>query len=653
MCGIAGYYFQNKILKDKGFSLEKAASRIEHRGPDDHGFFYDLNKSVGLSHNRLSIIDTSQNGHQPMTSQNEDYVIVFNGEIYNFDELRSFLNKEKKIEWKGKSDTEVLLNFYIYSQENKISEVHFFNRLNGIFSLAIWNKKDKTLMVARDSFGVKPLYYFLSNSFFSFSSEIKGLLEIIPKTLLKTKSIFGELDLDSINRYLTYLWCPGNGTPSKFIKKLEPGQFLIISDKSDSKCRDWYSPPIHTPVRLSKNTNKKNLLEKTNFLLRQAVHRQMVSDVPVGAFLSGGLDSSAIVKFAKEKNPNIACFSIDFKDDSESGFINDLYYAKKVAKFLKVPLEIISVEADTIISSIENMIWQLDEPLADPAALNVFFISKLARDKGIKVMLSGAGGDDIFTGYRRHYAANYQFLLDFIPLRISKKIYSYSCLLSTNNFYTRRIRKYFSGLNLDKTSRLINYFKWIETKDLRKLYSKEFLDEIINLNDEVPMQDFLNRLPAEADNIEKILNLERRFFLCDHNLNYTDKMSMSAGVEVRVPFLDKELVNFASQIPSKYKQKGKEGKWILKKMMEKHLPKDIIYRPKTGFGVPLRRWLKEELDDWLREILSKKNINDRGLFRANEVHKLIDKNKRGEVDATYTLFSMACIEIWCKKFLNK
>lgn len=653
MCGIAGYYLNNKIQNEKDFSLKEAALRIGHRGPDDNGFFYDLNKSLGFFHNRLSIIDTSQRGHQPMISQNDDYVIVFNGEIYNYEELRSFLNKKKKIKWQGKSDTEVLLNFYIYTQENNLSKKVFFNRLNGIFSLAIWDKKGKEILIARDSFGVKPLYYFLCKNGLSFSSEIKGLLEIIPKSFLKTKSIFNELDLDSINRYLTYLWCPGNGTPNKFIKKLDPGHSLIISNEFDSKFINWYAPPVYIPSQDKFNIKKNDVFEKTYFFLRQAVHRQMVSDVPVGAFLSGGLDSSSIVKFAKEKNSNIACFSIDLKGGSERGFADDLYYAKKVAKFLKVPLDIISVEADTIISSIENMIWQLDEPLADPAALNVFFISKLARDKGIKVMLSGTGGDDIFTGYRRHYAANYQFLLDLIPARVSNKIYDYSCLLSTNNFYTRRIRKYFSGLNLDKSSRLINYFKWIEKDDLRKLYSKDFLSEIINLNDEVPMQDFLNSLPKKSDNIEKILNLERRFFLSDHNLNYTDKMSMSAGVEVRVPFLDKDLVNYASKIPSKYKQKGKESKWILKKIMENHLPKDIIYRSKSGFGVPLRKWLKEDLDDWLREVLSKKNINDRGLFRATEVHELIDKNKRGEIDATYTLFSLACIEIWCRKFLNK
>ena len=650
MCGIAGYYFNKDILKEQDISLENANLKIAHRGPDDHGYFYDLNKAVGLAHNRLSIIDTSQNGHQPMISQDENYVIIFNGEIYNFKELRSFLNQKKQINWRGRSDTEVLLNLYIYTEENKIIKQDFFKKLNGIFSLAIWDKKNKSMLIARDSFGVKPLYYFLSENGFCFSSEIKSLLELIPKSLMKTESMFKELDLDALNRYLTYLWCPGNATPNKFLKKLEPGQFLMISKDLTSEFINWYSLPIHdVPKRKIK---KNEIFEKTHSLLRKAVHRQMISDVPLGAFLSGGLDSSTIVKFAKEKNPNISCFTIDIGGEIEEGLSDDLYYAKKVANFLKVPLEIVSVKPETITSSLEEMIWKLDEPLADPAALNVFFISKLARDRGIKVILSGAGGDDIFSGYRRHYAANYQFLMDYFPSVLNKKIYSISSLLSTNISYTRRLRKYLSGFNLDKSSRLINYFKWIERDDLRRLYSKDFLAEIDNLNDEVPMQEFLNKLPLKADNIEKLLNLEQRFFLCDHNLNYTDKMSMSAGVEVRVPFLDKELVNFVSKIPSRYKQRGREGKWVLKKIMENYLPKEIIYRPKNGFGVPLRKWLKQDLDDWLREIISFQRLKDRGLFKASEVHELIDKNKRGEIDATHTLFSIACIEIWCNKFLS-
>jgi asparagine synthase (glutamine-hydrolysing) len=650
MCGIAGYYVNEEILNEKDFSLEKASAKIAHRGPDDHGYFYDLNKIVGLSHNRLSIIDTSNSGHQPMISQDENYVIIFNGEIYNFQDLRSFLNQKKQIKWKGRSDTEVLLNLYIYSEENKISKQNFFKKLNGIFSLAIWDKKNKSMLVARDSFGVKPLYYFLSENGFCFSSEIKSLIELVPNALTKTESTFNELDLDALNRYLTYLWCPGNSTPNKFLKKLEPGQFLMISEDFNSEFINWYSLPIHDVPQ--KKIKKNEVFKKTYFLLRQAVHRQMISDVPLGAFLSGGLDSSTIVKFARELNPNIACFSIDIGGEIEAGLSDDLYYAKKVANFLKVPLEIVSVESEAITSSIEEMIWKLDEPLADPAALNVFFISKLARDRGIKVILSGAGGDDIFSGYRRHYAANYQFLMDYVPSILSRKIYSISSLLSTNNFYTRRLRKYLSGFNLEKSSRLINYFKWIERDDLRRLYSNDFLAEIDTLNDEIPMQDFLNKLPTNLNNIEKLLNLEQRFFLCDHNLNYTDKMSMSAGVEVRVPFLDNDLVNYVSQIPSRYKQNGKEGKWVLKKTMENYLPKEIIYRPKNGFGVPLRKWLKEDLDDWLRETISMQRLKDRGLFNPSAVHELIDKNKRGEIDATHTLFSIACIEIWCNKFLS-
>ena len=651
MCGIAGYYINNEILKNSDFSLEKANSKISHRGPDDLGYFYDLDKLVGLSHNRLSIIDTSQSGHQPMISQNENYVIIFNGEIYNFEDLRAFLDKKKHIKWQGRSDTEVLLNLYIYTEENNISRKTFFKKLNGIFSLAIWDKKNKKMMISRDPFGVKPLYYFLSKDGLCFSSEIKSLIEIVPKKYLETKSRFNELDLDAINRYLTYLWCPGNETPNKFFKKLEPGQFLIISEDLNYEFVNWYSPSVNNRVQIK--LNKGDIFDKTRTLLRKAVHRQMISDVPVGAFLSGGLDSSTIVRFAKEKNEKLDCFSIDLEGGSEEGFSDDIYYARKVADHLRVPLDIISVRAEEITSSIKEMIWKLDEPLADPAALNVFFISKLAREKGIKVLLSGAGGDDIFSGYRRHYAVNYQFLMDFVPSRLGEKIYSISRNLSTNNFFTRRLRKYLAGFNLNKSSRLINYFKWIERDDLQKLYSKDFLAEINNLNDEIPMQDFLSKLPSKSNNIERMLNLEQRFFLSDHNLIYTDKMSMSAGVEVRVPFLDMDLVKHVSKIPSKYKQRGKEGKWVLKKIMENYLPKEIIYRPKNGFGVPLRKWLKEDLDDWLRETISIERLKDRGLFKANEVHQLIDKNKKGELDATYTLFSIACIEIWCQKFLSR
>ena len=417
MCGISGYYFSDDLLKKFKPNLEEACSLLNHRGPDDKGIYYDLNRSLGLSHNRLSIIDNSLAGHQPMSSEDESFILSFNGEIYNFREIKNYLDKNKKIQWKSKSDTEVLLNLYVYFFENGKNPQSFLKKLNGIFSLAIWNKNDKTLLLARDAYGVKPLYYFINDQGVAFASEIKALNQLINEENSKNSDV-KKLDIDSINRYLTFLYCPGSGTPNKFIKKLSPGEVLIIKDDFHGEFLKWYVQPV---LRKKQNifVTRKDALYKTELLLKEAVQKQMVSDVPLGAFLSGGLDSSSIVHFAKEVNPNIDCFTIDVKNTFTEGFVSDLPFAKKTANFLKVPLNIISVEPELLIKSIEQMIWHLDEPLADPAALNVFYfsISKAIRNKSIIIHV---GGDDIFTGYRRHLALQYEYLWDWLPIKLRK-----------------------------------------------------------------------------------------------------------------------------------------------------------------------------------------------------------------------------------------
>ena len=651
MCGIAGYLYPNQVVNEIKPNLNEAKSLLDHRGPDDHGFYYDLNKSLGLTHTRLSILDISSAGHQPMISQCQNAVIIFNGEIYNFREIKDFLSINQKINWVGDSDTEVLLNLYLFTENNNQSFNSFLGRLKGIFSIAIWDRKKRKLLIARDHFGVKPLYYFLNSSGIAFASEIKALLPLLPKKRIIDDTLFRDLDLESINRYLTYLWCPGEGTPLKSVKKLSPGKFISINNDFKSSETNWYSLPQFSHINPKLKESKSQILVKTESLLRKAVHSQLISDVPLGAFLSGGLDSSSIVNFAREKISDISCFSIELKGTSKEGMTDDLPYAKMVANHLEVPLEIISVEPELMTSSLEKMVWQLDEPLADPAALNVFYISQLAKENGIKVLLSGAGGDDIFTGYRRHMAINNEFIWDWLPQKFRKGMHKLSLNLPVDISYFRRIRKAFSGAHMNRTNRLLNYFSWIEKEDLMKLYSDEFKNSISKFRAELPMMDFINDLPIKTNQIDKVLSLEQRFFLCDHNLNYTDKMSMATGIEVRVPFLDLDLVDFVSRIPSNYKQRGKEGKWILKKIMEPYLPNEVIYRPKSGFGVPLRHWLRFELEEWLNETLSVKRLQSRGLFDAKAVHNLISENKAGRIDATYTLFSLASIEIWCQYFL--
>ena len=634
MCGIAGYsiaFGQPSISS----LLPEIITKMSHRGPDDFGFFEDQVSGIALAHTRLSILDLSDAGHQPMISNDSNYVIAFNGEIYNFRELRHSLVSSGYV-FRSESDTEVLLALY----QDKGTDM--LDCLNGIFVFAIWDRNNQTIFLARDGLGVKPLYYAALDDRFVFASELKALLPLLPENL--------QIDHIALEQYLTFVWSPGDKTPLCNVRKVLPGQAFIIRNGCIQNCWSWYQLPPYRPINFT-FADESTLVDRTTDYLRNAVHRQLVSDVPVGAFLSGGLDSSAVVAFAKEKKSDIRCFTIDIRGNANDGFCPDLPYAKRVATHLNVPLEVVSVDSYSMASSLSKLIQSLDEPIADPASLNVLLICQLAREHGIKVLLSGAGGDDLFTGYRRHLAISTSNYISLLPLNVRILIQNLSSCLPSSYAFVRRLNKYLSAVHLDGDERVIHYFKWIDRSDLDVLYTPSFRHAVCTAQRDNPMTEFLAGLDSSIPSLERMLALEKRFFLPDHNLNYTDKMSMSVGVEVRVPFLDNQLVEFASRIPVHYKQRGREGKWILKKAMEPFLPHDVIYRPKTGFGAPVRRWLRFELRDWLRDILSPTRLHNRGLFDPQAVQRLIVANEEGKVDASYTLLSLACIELWCESFL--
>lgn len=634
MCGIGGFSFCLEATPKKDI-LYKILDKIKHRGPDDIGIYEDQDNKVGLVHTRLSIQDLSLLGHQPMLGKDGQVALVFNGEIYNFPELRLDLIN-KGVKFKGNSDTEVLLNLYI--EEGK----DMLNKLNGIFAFALWDQRSQSLFLARDNFGVKPLYYSLSNDLFFFSSELKALVPLIEN--------IDNLNFESIQSYLSFMYCPGKGTPIKSVSKILPGHAMIVQQGKIKISWKWYCQPVFQKKKII--ANKEKAIEGVRNHLRKAVKRQMVADVPIGAFLSGGLDSSAIVSFAREQNKNIHCFTIEILGEKENGVTDDLNYARSAAKYLNVPLNVVQINSTKMASDIEFMVKALDEPIADPAALNVFYISQLAKKQGIKVLLSGAGGDDLFTGYRRHYALMTEYWWDWLPYKLRKTLSYVSSKFNQNNIISRRMTKLFSGAHLEGDERLVNYFTWIQRDDLKKLYSLDFSSAIRYSNPASEMLKFLKDLPVNTDKLDKMLTLEQQFFLPDHNLIYTDRMSMAVGVEVRVPFLDKELVEFAYNIPDQFKQKGSEGKWILKKALEGHLPQDVIYRPKTGFGAPVRRWMRNELRELLGDMLSFDRLKSRGLFDPAAVWKLIIDNDKGKIDASYTLFSLLCIEIWCRNYVK-
>lgn len=629
MCGIVGHW--GSPADSTG--IEASLLAISHRGPDGHGIW--SGSGVALGHVRLAILDLTATGAQPMVSDDGAIVLTYNGEIYNFQELRRQL-ETTGIKFRGGSDTEVLLRLY------ESEGMRMLSRLNGIFAFALYDGRSGDLYVVRDALGVKPLYYTESDEAFSFCSEIKGLLPLMGHP--------GEIDGDALRRYLTFLWCPGDGTPLKKVRKLGPGEWLRVRSGKVLERRKWHVQPM-LRTRPSAMTMSQAATEVAG-ALRLAVHRQLIADVPVGAFLSGGLDSSAVVAFAREQAPDIRCFTISTPGGRDPGDPDDLPYARRVAGHLGVQLDVVEVDAARMTSAVERMVWHLDEPLADPAPLNVLFISELARASGIKVLLSGSGGDDLFTGYRRHRAVQMEKWWRWLPRAGREALELLPHLLNQASPSGRRLAKAFAGAGLEGDQALTAYFNWGRPDELAALLEPHHRAAGGGEAAEQPMLEFLSGMPEGRPPLDRMLALEQRFFLGDHNLLYTDKMSMAAGVEVRVPFLDMDLVELAAAIPVSLKQRGNMGKAILKIAMQPYLPHDVIYRPKTGFGAPLRRWLRNELREMLLDLLSEHTLKARGLFNHRAVHALIRDTDDGRRDGTYPLFALMCIEIWCRQFLD-
>lgn len=629
VCGIAGYSGQVA-----GGLLESMSGLVAHRGPDDAGTWVDPAGGAGLAHRRLSILDLSFRGHQPMTDEQSLAVVAFNGEIYNFAELRSDLRK-KGWKFRSTSDTEVLLKGYL---EFGVSVVE---RLNGIFAFAIHDRRTRQSFVARDQMGVKPLYFAQLAGAVLYASELKALLAEV--------SVPRDLDRDALLQYLTLLWAPSPRTPLKGISKLEPGHAMLLFDGRIVRKWQYHKPRFGGGPELT----AEQAIEELTRRLRNAVHRQMVADVPVGAFLSGGLDSSAIVAFARDVvgERGLDCFTIapSGTELAAEGIAEDLPYAQAVARHLGVRLHSIPVGSE-MIGELAHVIYHMDEPQADPAAINVLLISRLAKQHGIKVLLSGAGGDDLLTGYRRHRARALEAYWAWLPAPARLALAQLAGQAPGHPAVLRRLARALRDAGLDADARLYGYFHWCPPGVVGKLLRDSPPDASVAVN--LPFEQALAGMDHGARGLDRMLLLEQRFFLSDHNLLYTDKLSMAEGVEVRVPFLDNDLVAFANGLPPSLKQKNGVGKWLLKKALEPTLPKNVIYRPKAGFGAPLRAWLKGALVPVIDEVLSARAIGDRGVFDPVRARALIEDDRMGRIDASYSVFAMLSIELWCQTFLD-
>jgi asparagine synthase (glutamine-hydrolysing) len=629
MCGIAGYFGCERpdLLGDM-------ARALSHRGPDGEGIWHDSEAGVGLAHRRLAIIDTSSAAAQPMESCNGRYRVVFNGEIYNFRALGRILVRQG-YRFNLNSDTAILGPLY-----DRYGPA-MLERLNGIFAFALWDSLERELFIARDRAGVKPLYYTAASNQIVFASELKALL--------CAAGIDRTLDLGAVHDYLVHLWSPGARTMLQSVSKLLPGHFIRANTAGIAIERWVESLPARAPVKAESAAAHTSRLAA---LFDEVVSDQCVSDVPVGAFLSGGVDSSAVVAAMVATGHRPAqtyCIGFDGQNMADEGFGDDLAYARSVARQLGVPLTPIMVK-EVEATDIERLAWMLDEPQADPAALYVEAISAAARKDGIKVLMSGAGGDDIFSGYRRHQAAALRSQLG----RMGKVIGAALSMAPAGRSATLR--------RLEKLK-----YMWGDGDDAFLMRSFEFNRQEDAVACLLPEARYRNscggRQPPNAleeglrasngsNLLERMLFMELQGFLPDHNLNYTDKASMAQGVEVRVPFLDERLLEFARGTPWFLKVRRGSTKWVLKQAVAPRLPKEVLTRAKTGFGAPVRRWIEGRLQPLVMDIVTSQSFRGRGIFNPQEVERLIRDAKTGRRDVAYLVLSIVVMELWMKRFLD-
>ncbi len=628
MCAIAGL-----LGRHDRATIDAMSEALCHRGPDDDGLFLDQQAGIALAHRRLAIQDLSPTGAQPMRDASGRYTLVYNGELYNHLDLRGPLAAEGA-SFRGSSDTETLLEGMARHGPA------FLSRCNGIFALALWDSVERCLIVARDGLGVKPLYCAHTPSGFAFASELKALLAL--------PDLDRTLDPVAARAYLGYLWSPGERTMFQTVKKLAPGTWLRIGCDGTLEEGRFWSLPEYAP---DTGMTPEQAVARTGQELGAAVERQMLSDVEVGAFLSGGLDSTSIVHYARQYAPGpLQCFTISYKErPGEAGeMIADLPFARAAAAHLGVPLHEVEVSS-AMADDLTRLVSILDEPQADPAALNNLYISALAREAGIKVLLGGAGGDDVLTGYRRHRAFARDDAVGRVPGPLRALANGAAQALPGSSHLARRTRKLTAMMQGGPDERLMRAFEWLPLDRVDTLFAQPLADATAQVR--APMQAVLDAHDG-APAVERLLRLDQSFFLTDHNLNYTDKTGMAASVEIRVPFLDADFMAFAATLPLEYKMREGQTKWVLRKAMEGLLPQDVIYRPKTGFGVPLRSWLRHELRVMVEEMTAPAVIEARGLFNAEAVAALKRDIFADRVDGAYTLLGIVMIELWCRQFAD-
>jgi len=629
MCGICGYLTWGEEVVQENI-IHQMCEVIRHRGPDDEGIY--LEKNIGLGMRRLNIIDLVT-GHQPIHNEDNTIWVVYNGEIYNFQELRESLEKNGH-RFYTRTDTEVIVHLY------EEMGTRCLEKFNGMFSLALWDKKRSILFLARDRIGIKPLHYAKLNNQFIFGSEIKSIL-VHPE-------VKREVEPLSLSKYLTFEYIPAPHTIFKGIKKLLPGHFLTINQFGEIKIEQYWDINFTHELEIKK---EKVYEEEILSLLKASVKRMLISDVPLGVFLSGGIDSSTITALMTKLIPGqVKTFSIGFEDKS----FDESKYARQVAQYLGTSHYEDVLSPNKMIELVPTIAEVLDEPLGDASIIPTYLLSQFTR-KYVTVALGGDGGDELFAGYPTYQAHRLALLYEKIPRVVRENLIKKAVMglpVSTADISLDfQAKKFISGIPYSPEIR--NYiwlgsFSPIEKKDLlsEEIYGK------IKLSDS--FEDLKMHLAkTNAQNpLDRLLYLDMKFYLQEDILVKVDRASMANSLEVRPPFLDHTFVEFVVKLPPQLKLKGLTTKYIFKKAVKELLPKGIACRKKKGFGIPIARWFKNELKGFVLDVLAEDKINREGFFNYAYIKRLLDEHFEGKKDNRKQLWTLLVFELWYDRFMN-
>jgi asparagine synthase (glutamine-hydrolysing) len=599
-----------------------------HRGPDDEGYYFDQHIALGMR--RLSIIDLVT-GHQPMTNEDKSVWVIFNGEIYNFPELRQQL-QQKGHAFSTRSDTEVIV--HLYEEEGE----EFVHQLNGMFAIALWDKNQDTLILVRDRLGIKPLHFCSTSQSLIFSSEIKSILQAGSQK---------ELDHESLSRFFTFEYIPAPATIFKGIQKLLPGHMLIARGGSITHKPYW---DIRYPEPASSPQDEQSYLDGIYRHLKSSVKRRLISDVPLGVFLSGGMDSSSITALMSEvAESRIKTFAIGFKEES----FNELGYAKIVADRFQTDHQEFVVESNLVKELVPMLIEYLDEPLADASIIPTYIISKLARQY-VTVALAGEGGDELFAGYDTYKAYQvarfYRRVPPIVRDGIVKRFVPHLPASAKRLSFEFKAKKFISGI--DYPPEIANIIWWgaYNPEEKANLFTESFA---ASLKEDVfaPVAFHCDNTQAK-DMVDRLGYLDLKLYLQDGLLVKSDRMSMANSLEIRVPFLDHTFVEFATGIPSSLKLKGLRTKHILKKAMQAVLPAEILTRKKIGFDIPLGVWIRNELKEFVTDILSPEHMKRHDFFNYRYIDRLLKEHFRGAHNHRQLLWPLIIFQFWYNRYME-